>query len=119
MTYHIVIALFNENCQASGESVEPILRVKSESGDPQVAGCVKCFPRVPQALEAGNPRLRRISALTKCVLYFQDGCRIVVIDREEAISAEISNPNCGKIRTPQGNWLGSSLSQIQGWTTVQ
>ena len=94
MTYHIVIALLNENRQALGESVEPILRVKSESesGDPQAAGCVKCFPRVPQALEAGNPRLRRISALTTCVLYFQDGCRNVVIN----ISAEIRIRIAGK-----------------------
>ena len=99
MTYHIVIALLNENRQALGESVEPILRVKSESGDPQVAGCVKCFPRVPQALEAGNPRLRRISASTKCVLVFSRWMQNVVINtRRKRIdeSAEIRIRIAGK-----------------------
>ena len=58
-------------------------------------------PRISAAglLETGNPRLRRISASTKCVLYFQDGCRNVVIyarRKWKAQSAEIRIRIAGK-----------------------
>ena len=65
-----------------------------------------------------------------CMAYKEGGrwAEFLALKHERRILGHSSNPVCGISMTeqvrlcavwPTDNWLGSSLNQIQGWTTVR
>ena len=94
---------------------------------PAVAGTAARSP-VDQGARRRHRRLLRLKKGKKCfILFFPE---VLALKHESRILGHSSNPVCGfsmieveKVRlyavSPMENWLGSSLNQIQGWTTVR